>query len=117
MKAFDLTVLDVTNRRKGEWGIGNGKRETGNGKSLGTSSQQNTAAKRTAHKQKIQHPLMITFVFPIAYITQLRKYKKIKIYIKIKSKKLEQKVKKKTVSFENLFIFLVSDFCTKGFNN
>ena len=60
---------------------------------------------------------MITFVFPIAYITQLRKYKKIKIYIKIKSKKLEQKVKKKTVSFENLFISLVSDFYTKGFNN
>ena len=108
VKAFDLTALDVTNRRNGEW-------ETGNG-SLGTSSQQNTAAKRTAHKQKIQHPLMITFVFPIAYINQLRKYKTIKIYIKTKSKKLEQKVKKKTVSFENLFIFLVSDFCTKGFN-
>ena len=32
VKAFDLTVLDVTNRRKGEWGMGNGKRETGNGK-------------------------------------------------------------------------------------
>ena len=57
---------------------------------------------------------MITFVFPIAYINQLRKYKKIKIYIKAKSKKLEQNVKKKTVSFENLFISLVSDFCTKG---
>ena len=78
---------------------GNGKRETGNGKSLGTSSQQNTAAKRTAHKQKMQHPLMITFVFPIAYINQLRKYKKIKIYIKTKSKKLEQKVKKKNCFF------------------
>ena len=32
VKAFDLTVLDVTNRRKGEWGMGNGKRETGYGK-------------------------------------------------------------------------------------
>ena len=103
-------MLLTEGRGNGEWGMGNGKW------SLGTSSQQNTAAKRTAHKQKIQHPLMITFVFPIAYITQLRKYKKIKIYIKIKSKKLEQKVKKKTVSFENLFIFLVSDFCTKRFN-
>ena len=99
--------------------MGNRKRETGNGKRKTAmevweqvSSQQNTAAKRTAHKQKMQHPLMITFVFPIAYINQLRKYKKIKIYLKTKSKKLEQKVKKKTVSFENLFIFLVSDFCT-----
>ena len=104
MKAFDLIVLNVTKRRKGngEWGTGNGKQETGNGNgSLGTNSQQNTATKRTAHKQKIQHPLMITFVFPIAYINQLRKYKKIKKYIKTKSKKLEQKVKKKTVSFEN----------------
>ena len=32
VKAFDLTVLDVTNRRKGEWGMGNGKRDMGNGK-------------------------------------------------------------------------------------
>ena len=100
-------MLLTEGRGNGEWGMGNGKRKTGNGKweagngngSLGTSSQQNTAAKRTAHKQKMQHPLMITFVFPIAYINQLRKYKKIKIYIKTKSKKLEQKVKKKNCFF------------------
>ena len=79
VKVFDLIALDVTERRKGRWGMGNGKRETGNDNgSLETSSQQNTAAKRTVHKQKIQYPLMITFVFPIAYISQLRKYKKIK---------------------------------------
>lgn len=38
--------------------------------------------------------------------------------LKTKRKKLhvEQKVKKKTVSFENSFIFLVLDFCTKGFS-
>ena len=48
--------------------MGNGKREMGNGNgSLGTSSQQNTTTKRTAHKQKIQHLLVITFVFAIAY--------------------------------------------------
>lgn len=79
----------------GEWETGNGIWETGNGNgSLGTSSQQNTAAKRTAHKQKMQHPLMITFVFPIAYINQLRKYKKIKIY-NYKNKKQETRTKGK----------------------
>ena len=31
VKAFDLTALDVTNRRKGEWVMGNGEWETGNG--------------------------------------------------------------------------------------
>ena len=31
VKAFDLTALDVTNRRKGEWGMGNGKREMESG--------------------------------------------------------------------------------------
>ena len=38
--------------------------------------------------------------------------------LKTKRKKLhvEQKVKKKTVSFENSFIFLVLDFCTRGFS-
>ena len=38
--------------------------------------------------------------------------------LKTKRKKLhvEQKVKKKTVSFENSFIFLILDFCTKGFS-
>lgn len=32
VKAFDLIVLDVTKRRKGEWLTGNGERETGNRK-------------------------------------------------------------------------------------
>ena len=75
----------------------------------------NSAAKRSMHERKIQH--LVTFVFPVAYINQLRRQEiPVVRVLETKSKKLEQKIKKKTVSFENSFILLVSDFCTKGFS-
>ena len=90
----------------GEWETGNGIWETGNGNgSLGTSSQQNTAAKRTAHKQKMQHPLMITFVFPIAYINQVRKYKKIKNIYKNKKQETRTKGKEKKLFLLKIYSF------------
>lgn len=93
-------MLLTEGRGNGEWETGNGIWETGNGNgSLGTSSQQNTAAKRTAHKQKMQHPLMITFVFPIAYINQLRKYKKNKNIYKNKKQETRTKGKEKNCFF------------------